>query len=165
VDLYLMQHGEALPEEADPQRALSGVGKQQALAAGAALACLGVELDRILSSPKKRAHQTAQAVAKALCLPSERIATMTALAPLTPPEETVEALKALGESASILLAGHLPSLAEVAAYLMDCQRRIAFRMGGVGCIEVERWGRGGGRLLWYLTPEQIQRIAAMQPSA
>lgn len=159
MELYLMQHGEALPEEIDPQRGLSEVGEQQVLAAGTALARLGVELGKIVSSPKKRAHQTAEAVARALAFPPEEIASMKALEPLAPPEETIEALKAMGTDMSIMLAGHLPSLAEVAAYLLDCQRRIAFRMGGIGCIEVERWERGGGKLLWYMTPEQISRIA------
>ncbi len=159
MELYLVQHGEALSEEADPQRGLSEAGKKQVLAVGAALARLGVKLGKIVSSPKKRAHQTAEAVAKALALPPEEIATMRALEPLTPPEETIEALRVLGTDTPILLAGHLPSLGEVAAYLMDCQSRIAFRMGGIGCIEVERWERGGGKLLWYLTPEQIAKIA------
>ncbi len=159
MELYLMQHGEALPEEADPERGLSEVGQQQALAAGAALARLGVELGKIVSSPKKRAHQTAEAVARALAFSPRGIATMKALEPLTPPEETIGGLRAMGGDTSILLAGHLPSLAEVAAYLMDCQRRIAFRMGGIGCIDVERWERGGGKLLWYITPEQVSRIA------
>lgn len=160
MEIYLMQHGEALPEEADPQRGLSENGKEQALAAGTALARLGVELGRIVSSPKKRAHETAEAVARALAFSPKEIVTTKALEPLTHPEETIGELRAMGGDTSILLAGHLPSLAEVAAYLMDCQRRIAFRMGGIGCIEVERWERGGGKLLWYMTPEQVSRIAS-----
>lgn len=159
MELYFMQHGEALPKEEDPERSLSQEGEYHVRAAGMALVKLGTSLGGVISSSKKRAVQTARAVAEALGLPDSSHDIMDVLDPLTAPEEIVEALKRKGREGPFLLAGHLPSLAELAAYLMDCQGRIAFRMGGVGCIQVEEWKRNGGTLLWYLTPEQLKTIA------
>jgi len=158
MELYLMQHGEALPKDVDPERGLSEEGRRTVESAGRALRAMGVELKGIVSSPKKRARQTAQAVAEAVGIPAGEIRILEALEPLVPPEETVQALEAEGLEGPVLVAGHLPSLAELAAFLMDCQRRIAFRMGGVGCLDVERWERGGGTLLWYLPPEHLERM-------
>jgi phosphohistidine phosphatase len=159
MELYLMQHGEALSKEVDPERSLSPEGQRQVETAGRALGFMGVELGCIITSTKKRAQQTAGAVARALGLPEGRIHVVEALDPLVPPEEAIESVVRFDEGRPILLAGHLPSLAELAAYLMDCQRRIAFRMGGVGCLAVEKWERGSGSLLWYLTPEQLSLMA------
>jgi phosphohistidine phosphatase len=158
MELYLMQHGEALPKEVDPNRPLSPEGEEQVRIAGLALVRLGVRLERIVSSPKKRARQTAQAIADAIGVVGE-IPALEALEPLTPPEETLLAIENVGDAGSILLAGHLPSLSEVAAYLMNCQSPIAFRMGGIGCLRVDHWGKGGAMLRWYLTPEQLKRIS------
>ena len=158
MELYLMQHGEALSKDVDPDRALSPAGEEQVRIAGRALARLGVRVKHIVSSPKTRARQTALAVAEALGM-SHDIPTFDTLEPLTPPHETIQALETIGEEGPILVAGHLPSLSEVAAYLMECESRIAFRMGGVVCLLVDNWKRGGATLLWYLTPEQLQNIA------
>src|SRR5690242_9544151 len=58
--LWLLRHAEAEPHgtRADSERRLTARGEEQALAAGAALARLGVEFDAILCSPKVRARQT-----------------------------------------------------------------------------------------------------------
>jgi phosphohistidine phosphatase len=158
MELYLIQHGEALSKDIDPDRSLSPAGEEQVRIAGRALERLGVRLNHIISSPKTRARQTARAVADALGLSAD-VGILEASEPLTPPEETIKALQAMGDMGPTLLAGHLPSLSEVAAYLMDCQGRVAFRMGGIGCLELERWEKGGATLVWYLTPEQLQRIS------
>ena len=154
-----MQHGEALAKDVDPERGLSAEGQDHVRVAARALSNLGTSITGICSSPKKRAIQTAQAVAEAFLLPDSALRVMEVLEPLVPPEEAVEALKPLGLEGALLLAGHLPSLAEICAYIMDCQSKIAFRMSGVGCLRVEQWGRGGGTLLWYLAPEHLAKIA------
>jgi phosphohistidine phosphatase len=158
MDVFLMQHGEAFSREVDPERSLNEEGVNHVNIAGKALAKLGVRLEWICSSPKRRAVQTAQSIGLALGLPDSAREIAEVLDPLSPPEEIIKAIAHKCEVGPILLAGHLPSLAELAAYLMDCQGKIAFRMAGVGCLLVEEWKRGGATLLWYLTPEQLERI-------
>jgi phosphohistidine phosphatase len=159
VELYLMQHGEALAKDVDPERGLSPEGQDHVRVAARALSNLGIPITGICSSPKKRAIQTAQAVAYAFSVPDSALRVIEALEPLVPPEEAIEALKPLGMEGALLLAGHLPSLAEICAYIMDSRGKVAFRMSGVGCLRVEGWSRGGGTFLWYLTPEHLAKIA------
>jgi phosphohistidine phosphatase SixA len=63
MEIYLMQHGEAYAKDRDPERSLTPNGEDQIHSSGKALRKLGVDVDLIVSSPKKRARQTAEIVA------------------------------------------------------------------------------------------------------
>jgi phosphohistidine phosphatase len=58
--LWLLRHAEAAEGRPDEARPLTPRGLEQARTAGAALRRLGVHLDACLSSPKRRAIETAQ---------------------------------------------------------------------------------------------------------
>ena len=64
--IWLLRHGEAADGHPDDDRPLTDKGEQQARAAGAALAKLGVPIDLCLSSPKLRAAETARLACQAL---------------------------------------------------------------------------------------------------
>ena len=64
MEIYLMQHGPALPKDQDPEEGLNPEGKERIHASGQALKKMGVTFDAILSSPKKRSKQTAAIVAE-----------------------------------------------------------------------------------------------------
>src|SRR5215207_10182671 len=66
--LWLLRHGEAVPHESKPdsERELTARGERQAVAAGEALARLGLELDACYTSPKVRAIDTAKLACRAL---------------------------------------------------------------------------------------------------
>ena len=64
--IWLLRHAEAADGAPDDERPLTEAGRDQARAAGAALAALGVRLDGCVSSPKLRALQTAQLTCDAL---------------------------------------------------------------------------------------------------
>jgi phosphohistidine phosphatase len=72
VDLYLIQHGQALSAEQDPQRPLSEEGRATATKIADRLAASGARLidpalTEIRHSGKLRAQQTAEVFAQALC--------------------------------------------------------------------------------------------------
>ncbi len=58
--IWLLRHGDAEDGSPDAERRLTEKGEEQARAAGAALARLGVELDACVTSPKVRARDTAR---------------------------------------------------------------------------------------------------------
>ena len=61
---------------------------------------------------------------------------------------------------TIFIAGHLPSLAEIASELLsEGHISIQFQMGGVCEIEVEQLPTHQGKLISLLTPEQLALIA------
>ncbi len=161
MEIYLMQHGEAHAEDQDPERSLTPGGEDQIRSSGKALKKLGVDVDLIVSSPKKRARQTAEIVAKELGYPKEGIAVTEALEPLTPAEDAIAYLGRLGDKGKMLLAGHLPSLGEIASNLMSEGTRVSihFEMGGVCRIDVEALPTHKGDLCWLLPPAQLRLLA------
>ncbi len=162
MEIYLMQHGPALPKEQDPDEGLSPTGEARIHASGKALKRLGVSFDVILSSPKKRSKQTAAIVAKEVGFPPEKILETEKVKAMTPPEETIKALTEYAGNKGILIAGHLPSVAEVASFLLTegSKALVEFERGGCCRIDVEDLPTHSGHLRWYLTPEQLQLIAS-----
>jgi len=161
MEIYLMQHGPALPKDQDQEEGLAPEGKTRIQASGKALKKLGVRFDANLSSPKKRSRQTAAIVAKEVGFPVEKIIETTKVKAMTPPEETLRALSELSGVSSVLVAGHLPSVAEVASFLLTqgSKATVAFEMGGCCRIDVDTLPTHEGRLRWYLLPEQLKVIA------
>jgi phosphohistidine phosphatase len=162
MEIYLMQHGAALPKEQDPDEGLSPDGEAGIHASGKALKKMGVSFDLILSSPKKRSRQTAAIVAQEVGVPPEKILETEKVKAMTPPEETIKALTEYAGNKSVLIAGHLPSVAEIASFLLTegSKATIEFERGGCCRIEVEALPTHSGHLRWYVTPEQLKLIAS-----
>jgi len=160
MEIYLMQHGQAFSEDADPERSLTPDGENQIKASARALTKIGVGVDLIASSPKKRARQTAEIVAQELRYPVDDIKVTEKLQPLAPVQEAIAFLKAYEEKKRVLLAGHLPSLGEIASSLLTEGSKVSihFDMGGVCRIDVDLLQVGSGELKWYLTPDQLRLI-------
>jgi len=162
MEIYLMQHGPALPKEQDPEEGLSPNGMERIHASGKALKKMGVSFDVILSSPKKRSKQTASIVAEEVGFPSDTIIQTEKVKALTPPVETIAILAEYSGKQRILIAGHLPSVAEVASLLLTKGPKVTieFEKGGCCRIDVEDLSIHAGRLKWYLTPEQLVLVAS-----
>ena len=157
-----MQHGPALPKDQDPEEGLAPEGKARIQAGGNALKKLGVRFDAILSSPKKRSKQTAAIVAEQTGFPVEKIIETEKVKAMAPPADTVQFLSELSSGVSrVLVAGHLPSVAEIASFLLTqgSKATVAFEMGACCRIDVEKLPTHEGRLRWHLLPEQMEIIA------
>lgn len=116
----------------------------QAQAAGLALKRLGVHLDACLSSPKRRALQTAQLACEPLGV---EVAVEAALGgePFDPRAMTA----GLDE---VLLVGHDPSFSMTVHGLTGAQARM--RKGGLAAIEK-------GELILLMRPQELAAIAGM----
>lgn len=158
MEIYLMQHGPNLSKDEDPEESLSPEGEAQVAKAAQAIKRMGLGFDVIIASPKKRSKQTAAIVAEAVGFPVENILETEKVKAMTPAEETINYLKQFADKKSILVAGHLPSLAEVASFLLTSGSKatIQFERGGLGRIDVESIPTNEGKLRWYLTPQQLQ---------
>ena len=161
MEIYLMQHGPNLPKEEDPEESLSPEGEAQVSRAAQAIKKMDLEFDIIIASPKKRSQQTAAIVARAVGFPVDSIVETEKVKAMTPAEDTISFLKQFEGRKSILIAGHLPSLAEVASALLTSGSKatIQFERGGIGRIDVESLPTSEGKLRWYLVPGQLQLIA------
>ena len=151
--LWLLRHGEAVPHDSKPddERELTARGERQALAAGEALARLGVEFDACYTSPKVRALDTARLACRALNVEPE---VADALAGGFDRDDARELLLGHDDDARILAVGHEPDFSQV---VLDVTGgRVDFKKGGVAALRMER---GSGELLALLRPRELESLA------
>lgn len=124
----------------------------------AGLRTMGVTFDSVLASPLARARRTAELLVEDL-KPRLAIVETAALAPGHDPAEVGERLAAEHSRQSIALVGHEPGLSELAAWLIGARTPIAFKKGGVCCIECAVPIRAGaGTLQWLALPKMLRAI-------
>jgi phosphohistidine phosphatase len=163
MEIYLMRHGQALPATEDAEEPLSRDGVSQIQASAAALKKMGVVPDLIVSSPRRRSRQSAALVAERVNYPHSDIVETTAVQPSAAAEEALTLLRRYPESKAILIAGHLPSLANIAALLLGAPAplRLRFGNGSLCRIDVPLPAPGQGELAWHLPVEQLRIIAGV----
>lgn len=154
--LYVVQHGDAVPERLDPERPLSAAGRRDVEAVARLLARVGVRVARVAQSGKLRAQQTAELLATALA-PGTVPEAMEGLNPNDPIEPMV---RRIGESTSdVMLVGHLPFMAKLVAHLVAGDERrpvAAFVPGTVVCLQQDE--AGGWAIAWMASPELAPRL-------
>jgi phosphohistidine phosphatase len=157
MEIYLLRHGIAEDGQAgrpDSERALTGEGKKRLGCVLRAAAAAGVRPDLILTSPYRRALQTAQLAAELLEYKGDLVRTR-ALEPVSTPSAVWEELRTHKDAETILLSGHEPLFSSLTAYLLGClELQIDFKKAGLVCLDIERvTGNPRGVLKWYLTPK------------
>ena len=161
MELYLMRHGEAVLEAENPEP-LSREGVAQIQTAAAAMKRLGIALDVIVCSPKRRAHQTAALVGEGVNYPYSDIMTTEAVNPTAPGEDAIDFLRQYRESRAVLIAGHLPSLEEIASLLLTGGRsrvNIHFDNGCLCRLDLPDLAAPAAELRYHLAPEQLRLLA------
>jgi phosphohistidine phosphatase len=162
VKVYVVRHGEAeeqRPGAGDAERELTREGRVQFEQVVGGLAALGIELDKILTSPLVRARQTAEILARVL--PGPKPVEIDALAPGGRFEAVFRALRDPGSGSGVALVGHEPALG---AFVSLATAGIAsdstpLKKGGVACLKFAGEPRPKGAILgWLLTPKQLRRL-------
>ncbi len=161
--LFIVRHGiaeDAARDMRDADRRLTpdGIRKMDAVAAG--LQSLGVKPQAILSSPLRRAEETAARLQRAL-LPNKTVETFAPLAPGHDPAEVARALAGHRTARQLMLVGHQPDLGQLVSYLLAgaIAVQVDFKKGGVVAVEVPSLPpHGPGVLLWMLTPKQLRAL-------
>lgn len=151
--LWLLRHGEAVPHESKPDfdRELTARGERQAVAAGEALARLGLEVAACYTSPLVRARDTAALACKELNVaPEER----EELGKGFDLDTVRELLAEHPDGARVLVVGHNPSFEQVVLDLTGA--RIDFKKGGVAAV---RMSGARGELLALLRPRELESLA------
>ncbi|MDH4226843.1 MAG: phosphohistidine phosphatase SixA [Deltaproteobacteria bacterium] len=147
---YFVRHGEANLIEEDSERGLSAKGIKEAELIGARLKAMKARPLRILHSSKKRAIQTAQIIYKHLTPPGGIYET-----PGLNPNDDIEkwVARLAEETTSLMLVGHLPFLAVLAAELTgENPDDMAFETATALCID--RTDQEGFKKKWKITPRE-----------
>lgn len=161
--VYFLRHASAgkstLNPKQDERRPLDEDGILQSRYIGRMLANLDVQVDQIISSPLKRARQTASLVANELAF-EQTVQLDEALRPEAEFEQFQAMLARYKKYDEIMVVGHNPSFTEFLSKSISGSSgttHVDFKKGAVAKVDVE--GRNG-TLQWLVTPKIARALQA-----
>lgn len=163
MQLLILRHAIAVPRGTpgypNDDRPLTTDGIEKMKQAARGIAALGLKISVIMSSPLKRAHETAMITAAAL-RQKEGVRLSNALLPGTSHKTLLGELTKLRNKPSVMIVGHEPDLGLLASRILGAHGSVVeFRKGALCCIEVEDLRLTvPGTLLWHLTPKQLRML-------
>ncbi|MBI2947515.1 MAG: phosphohistidine phosphatase SixA [Verrucomicrobia bacterium] len=166
MELYILRHGIAEPRELsarmdDSERALTREGKQKMRRIAEGMKALEYSFDIILTSPLRRAEQTASIVARVL-QSQKRVKILRELAAGHSTKELVEALRQpVNSFERILLVGHEPDLSSLIVRLVTggSDMVMTLKKGGLCKLTVTSLRQSRCAVLeWSAPPSQLVRI-------
>ena len=146
MNLYLLRHADASTvAETDDARCLSEKGLVQAKKVAHLCEVQRMQLALVLTSPVRRAHETALIVSAHL---RTKIQVVPWLACGAEPEVVVKELKSFAEQSDVMLVGHEPDFSILAAYLLGLPETASMRVrkASLTRIETDALQPGTGRL-------------------
>ncbi len=173
MNLYILRHASAGTRRANPlidvKRPLDKEGKQQCLLVGSFLNALNVQFDLIVSSPLKRALQTASLVGTETGYDA-KILVSDALSPNASIAAFDKLIAGLNGQENVLIVGHNPNLPVFLGSLFGIRgaaglsmagpqnrSRIRLRKGAIARIDV---ARRPGILHWLVDPRILRGVYA-----
>jgi len=163
MQLYIMRHGIAIERDHpdcpdEPERFLTPEGIERTRQAARGLLALEVEVSTLLSSPYRRAVETAEIAAEVLELPKRTIRKTDALLPSAHPGEILKELRDL-KVESAMCFGHAPQLDEIIAYCLGGSGEpTALKKAGVALLEMATLVPPKGQLVWLMTPKALRKM-------
>lgn len=156
MEIYLLRHGiaeDGRAGQADADRELTDEGREKLRRVLKRARSADVALSLILTSPYRRAAETAAIAAEVLGY-KNKLEETRALLPNASPEETWEEIRTRKDEKAILLASHEPLMSTLAAFLLACPAlHVDMKKGGLMRIDFDHFGREPhGLLKWLLTP-------------
>lgn len=162
MNLYLMRHANAGARKENPvldaKRSLIKEGKEQCILMARVLNALDVQVDVVLSSPLKRAMQTAQFVATELGFES-KIEVCPGLGPEADYASFVKMLDKYGDREGVLAVGHNPNLFKFLGRIITGNGGAGVRMrkGSIARIAMDKHPP---LLQWLIDPRTARSIYA-----
>ncbi|MGB7984433.1 MAG: phosphohistidine phosphatase SixA [Terracidiphilus sp.] len=160
MNLYLMRHASAGLRRGNPliddKRALIKEGKEQCVLMARVLASLKVQVDVIVSSPLKRALQTAQFVGTELGY-DQRVEISQSLAPDADYADFQQMLAHYSGFEGVLAVGHNPNVFQFLGRLIAGNDGAAIRMrkGSIARVDLDRHPP---LLHWLIDPRSARAI-------
>jgi phosphohistidine phosphatase len=174
MDIFILRHGEAgkkltTGNNKDSERPLTAAGQKEVAEIANSLKELGIKFDLIISSPLKRAHQTAAIVAKTLKKENK----MEDWNELKPEGNKQELYRKLSSStqfkqySSVLIVGHEPYLTDMTSDIISDRKggsggggHIILKKAGLARIGITSFTSPNlhGELKWLLTPKHMRNM-------
>ncbi len=166
LTLYIVRHGIAVARDEAPddrERALTSEGNAKTRRAALGLRALSCKPQLIMSGEYPRAMQTARILEKVL-VPPHGVRSQSLLNPgAGEPTKVFEALNKSG-MVSVMVVGHIPDIADLAAAALSKDRLVNFRFKKAGAAKItfqkEHIVPAGGTLEWLLPAAILRSLAA-----
>jgi phosphohistidine phosphatase len=167
--VYFLRHASAgehfINPKKDEKRALDNEGIEQCGYVGRALAAMEAQVDVILSSPLKRATQTASLVGNEMGYEG-KLQIEAALRPEANFADFRRMLEKYAKAESIMAVGHNPNLSQFLGTAISesgCEASVELKKGAVARVDMRRTS---GTLQWCLTPKALRTLytAAVESS-
>ena len=160
--LLVIRHAIAVPRGtpgiADAERPLTPDGEERFRAAAKGLARLVGRPDALLSSPWLRARQTADIAAEAWGTIEAEETDVLAGGTFDAQARVLDRYPA---TAMVAVVGHEPHVSDLLGRLLGSadEDRLTFKKGGTALVDVPGRLREGGRLVWFLPPKVLRKLA------
>ncbi|HZA28110.1 MAG TPA: phosphohistidine phosphatase SixA [Gammaproteobacteria bacterium] len=156
MKVYLVQHGEAVAKEVDPERPLTEAGRGDVHRLAAFLSARNLHVSHVIHSGKTRAQQTAQLLGG--WVGSEgTVEAALGLNPNDPPDQLLARLQMQKEE--LMVVGHMPFLGRLVSRLIlgrDDPGLLGFQPGSMACLE--RIEGGVWQVAWLLRPDILPAL-------
>ena len=153
MPLYLVRHGEAHSETADPDRSLTEAGRATVEGMAQLAAAFNIPVSQICHSGKTRARQTAEIFSRYL-KPSGGVAEVRAINPY---DDVTKTAPDLDPDLNAMLVGHLPFMERLVSHLITGspdKSVTRFQTGGIVCLDrIEH--NGPWYIKWALMPKMV----------
>ena len=158
--LYLVQHGDAVPKDLDPDRPLSEQGRSDIHRLTEWLSSHHVQLSQIQHSGKTRARETAEILKPLLKTPGQ-INEGQGLAPNDSPEAFLRQLS--DSQIDTLVASHMPFVARTVSQALtgDPDRQLVDFLPGT-VAGIERLEGATWQLFMFMRPEFLHKTGVSQ---
>ena len=170
MELFILRHGEAgqrSSQASDRTRPLTTSGKAEVLEIAKALKIIGLKFDVIVTSPLKRAYDTAMIVSDIFKI-GNRVQTWNELAPEGKRTEVYRKISELREDYAVLIVGHQPLLGQIINDMIHKQKsspsNLLLKKGGI--VRVRLLSKSNvprGELRWLLSPRILKNIYKKNP--
>lgn len=169
MKLLIVRHGKAEDRDdwqakklPDGERPLTFEGIEEFTHVAEALPGLVSTMDRIYTSPFRRALQTAEILSKTY--PNSKLITTETLLQGTPWKDVQTFLLKLewSKDGVVSIVGHENHLSIILSNLISCtdENLVRFKKGGSALVDLElRETKVIGKLLWFLPPKVILKLA------
>jgi phosphohistidine phosphatase len=161
--IYFLRHANAGEQMSNPKkdekRALDKEGIEQCGVVGRALAALDVHVDSMISSPLKRAAQTASLVGNELSYEG-KLQLEDALRPGASFADFRKLVEKYSKLEAVMVVGHNPNLSEFLGRTISetgCEAGFELKKGAVAKVEI---GRNAALLHWCVTPKILRSLYA-----
>jgi phosphohistidine phosphatase len=167
--IYFLRHASAgehlVNPKKDEKRGLDKDGIEQCGYVGRALTAMDAQVDMIVSSPLKRATQTASLVGNEMGYEG-KLQMDAGLRPGAGFADFRRLLEKYASLESIMVVGHNPNLSQFLGTVISesgCEASVELKKGAVARVDMRR---SSGTLQWCLTPKALRNLytAAVESS-